>query len=76
MSIDIGAWSNYPYGTLGDPNAGVHDVAAHQRVIDYVIAHCGVAYRSYPEAQYGKFMPGGGIMRSALHTEDLQSTAG
>jgi hypothetical protein len=70
------AVNNWPYGVLGDSYSRdpVEKRQANQRLIDYVRDEGGLAYWSYPEAEYGEVLAGGAVMISAAHPEDLVAT--
>ena len=70
------AWNNYPFGRLGDPYSGEHDIRPYQRLINYVRSKGGIVYWSYPEARYGDVIQGGATMVSQPHAEDLLLTDG
>ncbi|MBI2822646.1 MAG: PHP domain-containing protein [Acidobacteria bacterium] len=68
-----GAWmyDAYPFGRLSDPYSGRDGPEAFQRLVDYVDAHGGVTFWSYPEAGFSDVHMGGARMVSRGHPEDL-----
>jgi hypothetical protein len=69
-------WNNYPFGDVARPHGGRHDPEPYQRLIDFVKAHGGVIYWSYPEASYPDVPVGGATMVSGPHPDDLLETDG
>jgi hypothetical protein len=70
------AWNHYPFGDVARPHRGRHDPGPFQRLIDYVDAHGGVVYWSYPEATCPAVQVGAATMAGEPHPEDLLETDG
>lgn len=70
----VWAYDAFPFGQLSDPYSGKQDVHAFQRLIDYVAAHGGLSYWSYPEARYPDIQTSGARMVSRGQPEILGLT--
>ncbi len=65
------AYNEYPFGSLSDPYSAKDDVRAYQQLIDFVRAHAGLTFLSYPEARVADIGMRGATMVSAAHPDDL-----
>jgi len=70
----VWTYDAFPFGQLSDPYSGKQDVQPFQRLIDYVDAHGGLSYWSYPEARYPDIQTPGARMVSRGQPEILGLT--